>query len=112
VPLREEQHASDGEREDQPPDEEARAVDGDRAADRKHAAGGPVVVGLHVPRDQHDADEGEHEATQREHDLGGVADRAREEGLNDDTEARDAEDDQQGPELEVLDAGLHELGHW
>ena len=33
-------------------------------------------------------------------------------GLDDDTEAGGTEDDQEGPQLEVLDAGLGELGHW
>ncbi len=112
VPLGEEQHAGDGQREDQAPEEQARPVDRDRPADGEHAARGAVVVRLHLLRDQHHADEGEHEATEGQHDLGGVADGAREERLDDDPEAGDTEDGQQRPELEVLDAGLHELGHW
>ena len=112
VPLGEEQHAGDGQRQHQAPDEQARPVDRDRAADGEDAARGAVVVRLHVLGDQDDADEGEHEAAEGQHHLGGVAHGARGERLDDDAEAGDAEDDQQRPELEVLDAGLHELGHW
>ena len=112
VALGEEQDAGDGQGEHQAPDEQARPVDGDRAADREHAAGSTVVVGLDVPRDQDDADQRGDEPAQRQRDLCGVAHGTREEGLDDDAQAGDAEDDQQGPELEVVDARLHELGHW
>ena len=112
VALGEEQHAGDRQGQHEAPDEEAGPVDGDRAADREDAARGAVVVRRHVPRDQDHADERGDEAAEGQHDLGGVAHRARRERLDDDAEAGDAEDGEQRPELEVLDAGLHELGHW
>ena len=112
VALGEEQDAADGEGQHEAPDEEARAVDGDRAADREDAAGGTVVVRLDVAGDEDDAHHRGDEAGEGQHDLADVARGARREGLDDDAEAGDTEDDQERPELEVLDAGLGELGHW
>jgi hypothetical protein len=112
VALGEEQDAADAEGQHETPDEQARPVDGDRAPDREEAARGAVVVRLHVAGDQDDADQGDTEAGERQRDLADVAQRARDEGLHHDAEAGDAEDDQERPELEVLDAGLGELDHW
>ncbi len=112
VALGEQQHAGDRQRQHESPDEQARSVDGNRPAHREDTARGALVVRLDVTSHEHDADQGADETEEGHRDLGGVAHRARREGLDDDSEAGDAEDRQQGPELEVLDARLHELGHW
>ena len=67
------------------------------------AAGGAVGVDLGVAGDEHDAHQGRTEAAEGQQHLGDVAGRAGRERLDDHAEAGDAEDDEQRPELEVLD---------
>ena len=107
--LGEEQHAADGEDQDQAPEEHGRAVDHDGALGGDQAAGGTVAergagraATRQVPTSAAD------QAGEGEHDLGQVAALAGQERLDEHAEAGDAEDDEQRPQLGVLDVRLDE----
>ena len=107
--LGEEQHAAEREDQDDAPQEDGRAVQGERALHRQVAAGHAVTERGEVAADHDGADQGGQQRDHGQHGLGEVAGGAREEGLQHDPEARGAEDEEQRPELGVLDGGLGEL---
>ena len=103
--LGEQRDAGEREEQDQAPQEDRRTVDDDRALGADQAAGAAVVL-LEAGADPDGGDQRGDDAGAGEDDLGDVAALARQERLDDDAEAGDAEDDEQRRQLGVLDGGL------
>ena len=73
------------------------------------AMGLALAEAVEAGADQHGADEGRGEAEPGDERLHDVAQATRQERLDEHPGAGGAEDDEQRPELAVLDGGLHEL---
>ena len=87
------------------------AVERERPLHREVAAGDAAAERLQVACDQDGPDERGDQAAQGQHGLHDVPQVARQERLDEDAGARDAEHGEDGPELGVLDGGLDELVH-